>query len=292
MASQGNLFQIRFGVAKHDVSVVTAVSSLLGIAEIIKEVGYATGREKIDVSIRAPQPGSVVFDIVLVLLASDPNQILTNTQNVLDIGKTLLDILTVAKQTGGERPKTSSVETKGNKTITTVLSQKGNTYIFNGDVHVAANLLGNNSGVQRNMKTIGEAGKKDDELKSLSVILDSEEVEVQQDDFDSLEKIADDVDVNEIVDACAPLTIIRPSFDQKLKSDFYYRGNKIACWIQDAGFYKEIDAGKKFAKGDTLECNLVIKQKFQADVNTYVNNLYVITKVLKHMPRGEQMQLL
>ena len=58
------------------------------------------------------------------------------------------------------------------------------------------------------------------------------------------------------------LNIIRISFDDKLKSDFYFKGNKISVKISDPDFQKRIDNGESFAKGDILEVELEIKQKF------------------------------
>jgi hypothetical protein len=72
----------------------------------------------------------------------------------------------------------------------------------------------------------------------------------------------------------ATLNIIIISFDDKLKSDFYFKGNKISVKINDPNFQKRIDNGEAFAKGDILEVDLEIKQKFEQAVNTYINKSY------------------
>jgi hypothetical protein len=279
-------------VREHDVSVVTAVSSLLSIADILKEIGSATGKEKVDVNIRAPQPGSVLFDIVLFALAANTNQLIQLANSALDIAKMFLSIWDVAKTMGGERPGAVSVETRDGNTVTQVVGQKGNTYVFNGDVHIGVNLLASNPVVQKGVKNIGEVGKKDDDLDYLSFVLDSAESKLEKADFDTLEKVGEEMDLHEITDEDAQLTIIRPSFDQKLKSDFYYQGSRITCSIQDAEFYKEIDGGKKFAKGDVLESKLIIRQKLDPAVNIYINHSYILAKVKKHIPRNDQTKLL
>ncbi|MCX6787258.1 MAG: hypothetical protein NTY93_01895, partial [Candidatus Kaiserbacteria bacterium] len=66
---------------------------------------------------------------------------------------------------------------------------------------------------------------------------------------------------------------------------------KIACTIQDSDFYAEIDAGKKFSKGDVLECEMKIKKKLEAATNTYLNHSYTVIRVIKHHPRAETQRL-
>jgi hypothetical protein len=87
------------------------------------------------------------------------------------------------------------------------------------------------------------------------------------------------------------LNIIRISFDDKLKSDFYFKGNKISAKINDVDFYKRVDKGESFAKGDVLEVELEIKQVFETSVNTFVNKSYKIKRIINHILRNEQSKL-
>ena len=81
------------------------------------------------------------------------------------------------------------------------------------------------------------------------------------------------------------------SFDDKLKSDFYFKGNKISAKINDVDFYKRVDKGESFAKGDVLEVELEIKQVFETSVNTFVNKSYKIKRIINHILRNEQSKL-
>lgn len=292
MASdKGNLIQMRFGVAEHDVSVVTAVTSLMSVADMLKEIGTTSGNEKIDVTITTPEPGSVLF-YICVVVASNIHQIIPAINDSVDLAKRLLEIFSISEKTKGERPAEIKVETRNGSPVTVIKGNKGNTTIINGDVHIAANLIARSSAVQRGLKTIGEAGKKDDALNFLSFqYKESEEVTIGGEVFDYLEKIGEDTDFEEEVIEDAPLIIIRPSFYQNLKSDFYFQGSRITCIIKDEGFYKEIDRGERFAKGDALRCRLVIKRKYDLSVDAFINHTYVIERVLKHIPRGEQSRL-
>jgi hypothetical protein len=84
------------------------------------------------------------------------------------------------------------------------------------------------------------------------------------------------------------LNIIRISFDDKLKSDFYLKGNKISAKINDVDFYKRVDKGESFAKGDVLEVELEIKQVFESSVNTFINKSYKVKRITNHILRDEQ----
>jgi hypothetical protein len=81
------------------------------------------------------------------------------------------------------------------------------------------------------------------------------------------------------------------SFEENLKWDFYYRGIKISTKIADPSFYELIDKGEAFAKGDVLEVELQINQKFDESVNTFVTNSYQVNKIVRHLSRNEQQKI-
>ena len=93
-----------------------------------------------------------------------------------------------------------------------------------------------------------------------------------------------------IVEA-ATVNIVRVSFEENLKWDFYYRGIKISAKIADPNFYELIDKGEAFAKGDILEIELQINQRFEEGVNTYVTKSYQVNKIVRHLSRNEQQKL-
>ena len=51
-------------------------------------------------------------------------------------------------------------------------------------------------------------------------------------------------------------------------------GINISAKIADPSFYELIDKGEAFAKGDILEVELQINQKFDESVNTFVTKSY------------------
>lgn len=95
-----------------------------------------------------------------------------------------------------------------------------------------------------------------------------------------------------IVEKAAMLNIVRLSFDKNQKWEFYYEGNKISAKIsEDDDFLKRIDNGEQFAKGDSLEVVLEIRQEFDKSVNTFVNKAYKVLRIIDHIPRPSQSKM-
>ena len=60
---------------------------------------------------------------------------------------------------------------------------------------------------------------------------------------------------------------------------------KIKAKIDDPDFQKRIDSGEAFAKGDILEADLKINQKWDETVQTYVNKSFVVSRIVRHLRR-------
>jgi hypothetical protein len=117
-------------------------------------------------------------------------------------------------------------------------------------------------------------------------------VRVDKTEFIDMSQKSEEVEEGErkIVEA-ATVNIVRVSFEENLKWDFYYRGIKISAKIADPSFYELIDKGEAFAKGDVLEVELQINQKFDESVNTFVTKSYQVNKIVRHLSRNEQQKI-
>ena len=69
----------------------------------------------------------------------------------------------------------------------------------------------------------------------------------------------------------AILYVIKPSFERKLKWEVLYHGMRIPATVRDEQFLDRVERGEKFAKGDTLIATLLIMQKLDKQLRTYVN---------------------
>ena len=117
-------------------------------------------------------------------------------------------------------------------------------------------------------------------------------IRVDKSEFVEMAQKSEEIEEGErrIVEA-ATVNIVRVSFEENLKWDFYYRGIKISAKIADPNFYELIDKGEAFAKGDILEIELQINQRFEEGVNTYVTKSYQVNKIVRHLSRNEQQKL-
>lgn len=114
-------------------------------------------------------------------------------------------------------------------------------------------------------------------------------IHIEREEFSGMAQKGEHITENERrITEAATLNIVRLSFEENLKWDFYYRGNKISAKIADPLFYELIDKGEAFAKGDILEVELQINQRFEESVNTFINKSYQINKIIRHISRNEQ----
>jgi len=114
-------------------------------------------------------------------------------------------------------------------------------------------------------------------------------IRVEKEEFSNLSLKSDEIaDDERIIKEAATLNIVRLSFEESLKWEFYYKGNKISAKIKDPNFYELINKGESFAKGDIWEVELQINQKWEGSVNTFINKSYHINKIIRHILRDEQ----
>jgi hypothetical protein len=118
---------------------------------------------------------------------------------------------------------------------------------------------------------------------------DREIVRVDKGEFDHMTFKSEELSEGErIVKEAASLNIVRLSFEDFLKWEFYYRGNRITAKIKDPNFQQLINNGEMFAKGDMLEVELQVTQRWDASVNTFINKSYQVNKINRHLRRSEQ----
>ena len=80
----------------------------------------------------------------------------------------------------------------------------------------------------------------------------------------------------------ARLYPIHPLKKGKLSGCFYFNGKKIIAKITDTGLYKQfVDNLGELEKGDFIEGELQIVQKWDKLVNVYVNKSYQISRVTR-----------
>jgi hypothetical protein len=287
----GNDFKIKFDGQQHQVDANVLVSSLIHTTTIVQEVNkYLNSGKKIEIKVKALEKGSFLCHIELVETTLDTLKNLLTKDNI-EVGAaivgTVVGLIELKKFLKGK--KANDVQQKGNKTK--IINKDGNVIIidnatFNIYEHspVVKDALAQNFDVLNNDPAITGFEITDKNEKPL--------VRVDKTEFIDMSQKSEEVEEGErkIVEA-ATVNIVRVSFEENLKWDFYYRGIKISAKIADPSFYELIDKGEAFAKGDVLEVELQINQKFDESVNTFVTKSYQVNKIVRHLSRNEQQKI-
>jgi len=286
-----NNFKIKFDGKQNEVDANVLVSSLIHTTTIIQEVNrYLNCGKKIEIKVKALEKGSFLCHIELVETAFDNLKNLLTKENLEVSGiiiSSVVGLIQIKKFLKGKRAKT----TKQVGDNTRIENIDGNVIVidnatFNIYEHspVVKDALAQNFDSINNDPAISGFEITDRYEKTL--------VRVEKEDFSVLAQKSEETEEGErkIIEA-ATVNIVRLSFEENLKWDVYYRGIKIPVKIADPTFYELIDDGEAFAKGDVLEVELQINQKFDQAVNTYITKSYQINKIIRHISRAKQQEI-
>ena len=284
-------FKIKFDGQTHQISANIFINSLMHTTTIIEEISrYYDSGKKIEIKINALEKGSFLVHIELIETVVASLKSLFTTDNIklaAEIIGAFVGLTQLKKFLGGKNPK--HVDRKGNKYR--IENENGNVIIVE---NLTYNIYQSSALVKDALSQNFENLENDPSISGFE-ITDRDEntlIRVDKDEFPLMYVKKDEIsDGERIVIEAATLNIVRLSFEGNLKWDFYFKGNKISARITDAKFYELIDKGETFAKGDILEVDLQIVQKWDESVNTFVNKLYQVNKILRHTPRGDQYKL-
>lgn len=287
----GNDFKIKFDGQQHQVNANVLISSLIHTTSIVQEVNkYLNSGKKIEINVKALEKGSFLCHIELIETALDSLKNLLTKENI-EVGSaivaTVVGLIELKKFLKGN--KAVEVQQQGDKTK--IVNKEGDVIIIE---NATFNIYENSPIVKDALAQNFEVLNNDPAVTGFE-ITDKNEiplVRVDKTEFDNLAKKSEEVEDDErkLVEA-ATVNVVRVSFEENLKWDFYYRGIKISAKIADPSFYVLIDKGEAFAKGDILEVELQINQKFDESVNTFVTKSYQVNKIVRHLSRNEQQKI-
>ncbi|WP_378103524.1 hypothetical protein [Chryseobacterium sp. sg2396] len=283
-------FKIKFDGRKHEIDANILINNLIHTTTIIQEINRnLDSGKKIEINVKALEKGSFLIHIGLdeTFIESLKNLLtMENMEVAVKIISAFTSIIKLKKFLKGKDAE--KTESTGDKVK--IQNEQGQVIYVENFVQNIYNNHVINDALSKSFETL-----ENDESITGYEITDSEEnplVRVERSDFEVLATSPDQILEGEnVIKVLANINILRISFEEKLKSDFYYKGHKISSKINDPDFYKRIDKGEKFSKGDMLEVELEIKQIFDKTVNTYINKSYKICKIINHSPRGEQASL-
>jgi len=287
----GNDFKIKFDGQPHQVDANVLISSLIHTSTIIQEVNrYLNSGKKIEIKVKALEKGSFLCHIELVETTVDALKNLLTKENI-EIGAaiigTLVGLIEIKKFLKGRKAK--EVKQQGDETK--IINKNGEVLIIeNATFNIYEHSLVVNDALAQNF----DALKNDPAITGFEITDKNEKplVVVDKSEFEELSQKSEEIEEGErkLIEA-ATVNIVRVSFEENLKWDFYYRGIKISAKIADPSFYELIDKGEAFAKGDVLEIELQINQRFEENVNTFVTKSYQVNRIIRHLARNEQQKI-
>lgn len=284
-------FKIKFDGEKHQIDANLLVNNLIHTTTIIQELNRnLDSGKKIEIKIKALEKGSFLIHIDLIETVLDGLKNLLTRENAETAGAIIgafVGLIELKKFLKGKEPK--SKENSGNKVK--IENEKGDVIYVENFVQ---NVYQNNTVVKDALSQSFETLENDSSITGYEVTDKNEKplIRVDRNEFEYMSLKSDEIlDGERITTIAATLNIIRISFEEKLKSDFYFKGNKISVKINDPEFYERVDKGESFAKGDILEVELEIKQVFESSVNTFINKSYKVNRIIRHIGRNEQSKL-
>lgn len=278
-------FKVKYDGQPNQIDAGTLIHSLIAITAIIDEINKEVApSEKIEIRVKALESGSflVHLDMDFSLVSGVLTAALANSKDILDI---LLNVLKLAKFLKGEPPKSVKEETNG-----VTISDNTGTITVHNNVYK----LYGNSIVKGALKDNFETLEEDTAITGFEIMDNKEKplVVISRAEFAGIATIREIEPGSRIVSAQGTVTILKIVFEKRRKWEFYYSGNKISAYLEDDEFIKRIDTGESFAKGDGLEVELAIEQTFDEDARTWANKTYSIKRVIQHIPRPKQNNLL
>jgi hypothetical protein len=281
-------FILKFDGRPNAISASTFLESLSGITSVLQEANRQLGNgDQLDIKIKAPEPGSFLVHLII-----DPATT-AQVANLFAIGGgalgALVSSIKIWKFLRGKQPKRIE-PTEGNKV--TIENDLGKVIIEDQKI---ANFVINNSTVTFNLSRTFGALDGDANVTGLE-LLDRDQkkklVTVPRDDFPSLAVAPPPTqDEKRDITVRTRVTIIKPSFDAKLRWEIVYSGNRIGATVSDPVFNATVDHGAAFRKGDALDVSLRIRQEYDSALKAFLNKSYDIATVHAHIPGATQTDL-
>jgi len=256
-------FKIKFDGEHHQIDANVLINSLIHTTSIIQEINRnLDSGKRIDVKIKALEKGSFLIHIDLIESSITQLKNLLTRDNIATGGiiiSSLVGLFTLKKHLKGKPPK--SQKEKGNKVE--IQNQNGDTIIIENFVQ---NIYESSPIVKDAISQNFQSLENDPSITGFEITDKNEKplIRIERTDFETLSVKSEELLENEkTIIVPAALNIVRVAFDKNLKWEFYFKGNKITAKLDDTDFQIRIDKGASFSKGDTLEVDLEIKQKFE-----------------------------
>ncbi len=272
--------RIKYDGQLTQIDANTLVSSLFHFLAIVDEVS-TTLNQRINIQVEAVEKGS--FDVILVAkgILNHLRGIFKNI-SLTDVYQVVQIILSLFLIKAHLKDKKATKE-KQNGDIVILINDE------NKELKVprkAFQLYRENETVNEALTKLFERLKEDPSIEGYAVVTkDTRNVfYAKRTLFPALTTPNPYLEEDKKIDLIenVPLSILKLVFVPDRKWEFIYEGNKISAYILDKSFFKRIEEGEAFAKGDVIIADMEIVKVFDKSVKTYLNKEYRIIKVKKH----------
>lgn len=286
-------FRIKFEGQTHQIDANTFINYLLHFNTLVQEVNRELAPErKIRVKINALEPGSFDVAIELQSYLLQAWSLLTNEKNVSylnNIMGIISGLIALKLFLKGDAKPTTVVQSADGKI--TIVSPDGSTLVISAPIY---NIYNTNTVVNQAIARQFETLEQDPNVEGVALSTGDKTpiIEVPRAEFPALaqEHEQEEAGIRHELRTTL-LSIIKLSFDPKLKSDFIYMNIRISAYIKDKAFYDSVDQGKSFSKGDKLEVNLRVNLVHDVSIQEDIIKSYEILEVVRHIPRNDPGQL-
>lgn len=287
-------FNLSIGVPNHDVNSDTFLTSLTCITDIISVINNdLSPSRKLEIRVKALKPGSFECSCFIQDFITNASALLPIVTNLdLEYYKEIIDIVIdilrikqflkgneAVKQEKINNGVTLKIENSHGNTIN--VNSKAYNYYFTNQIV--------NDAVGKNFEKLNA----DDEVSTFSLKTEENQFKSDRNDFHILQqkRIVDEKKIKEVVYQDQLLYMFKLVWDSSNKWGFVWNGAKIQAYIKDNNFFKRIDKGEKFAKGDTITADIKIYQIYDHSIDNWLNDTFEIVAIKKHVPRAEQIEL-
>lgn len=287
-------FGLTIGVPNHDVNSDTFLTSLTCIIDILGIVNNdLSPSKKLEIRVKALNAGSFecscfiqeVINAASMLLPIVSTLNLEYYKGLIDI---LIEILKIKQHLKGNPP--AKKELINNGTQLKIENSHGiSITVHNNSYNYYQNDQEINDAITKNFEKLNS----DIGVSSFSVKTEGKEFISDRNDFPSLQqkRIVDDKQNKQVIKENQSLYMFKLVWESSNKWGFVWNGQKIQAQIKDDSFFKRIDDGEKFAKGDMLIADIKIYQIFDHSIANWLNDSYEIISIKEHTPRAEQIEL-
>lgn len=277
---------VRFDGQNHQVDVQTFAYSVLNLATVIKEANKKLGGRPMQIHVKAPERGSLIVDLIAIA-TNNPTLIPDSVEFIANAVEIVGSLYGLHRFLAGKKVKQTKKQGEG---IVIDLDDGSTMQIAENIYNIYVGTPAIQNGIAENFSALNE----DPAVSRFQVTTKNhgEIIDVPREEYPRLAiKQHFETENTRTIIESANLYIYKVVFDKTdRKWEFYYNGNRVSAGISDEDFYRRIDIGEAFSKGDQLKVDLQITQVFEESIGIHVNQSYQVLKVHEHIKRSDPPQ--